>query len=49
VDGLLQSEDYARAILTVEPGATEDEVGARLAARMQHQAILTRDAPPAPA
>jgi transcriptional regulator with XRE-family HTH domain len=46
VDGLLQSEDYARAILTVEPGATEDEVGARLAARMQRQAILSRDAPP---
>jgi len=46
VDGLLQSEDYARAILAVEPSVTEDEVTARLAARMQRQAILTRDAAP---
>ena len=26
VDGLLQTEDYARVILGVEPGVTEDEV-----------------------
>ena len=45
--GLLQTEDYARAILTVNPGVTDDEVSARLAARLARQAILTRDDPPA--
>jgi transcriptional regulator with XRE-family HTH domain len=46
-DGLLQTEDYARAILAVSPGVTDDEVSARLTARMKRQAILTRDDPPA--
>lgn len=46
LSGLLQTADYARAILTVNPGVTEDEVGARLAARLERQAILTRDDPP---
>ncbi len=46
LSGLLQTEDYARAILTVEPGVTDDEVSARLAARLARQAILTRDDPP---
>ena len=45
VSGLLQTEDYARAILAVNPGVTEDEVSARLAARLARQAILTRDDP----
>ena len=45
-DGLLQTEDYARAILAVSPAVTDDEVNARLAARMRRQAILTRDNPP---
>ena len=26
LDGLVQTEDYARAILTVSPGVTEDEI-----------------------
>src|SRR6266851_3204992 len=47
LSGLLQTEDYARAILAVEPGVTDDEVSARLAARLARQAILTRDDPPA--
>jgi transcriptional regulator with XRE-family HTH domain len=47
LDGLLQTEDYARTILAVNPGATEDEVNARLAARMKRQAILTGEDPPA--
>jgi Domain of unknown function (DUF5753) len=34
-------------ILAVGPGATGDEISARLAARMKRQAILTRDDPPA--
>jgi hypothetical protein len=46
LDGLLQTEAYARAILAASPGVTEDEVNARLAARMKRQAILTRDDPP---
>ena len=47
LSGLLQTEQYARAILTVEPGVTEDQVSERLAARLARQAILTRDDPPA--
>ena len=47
LSGLLQTEDYARAILAVEPGVTEDEISARLTARLARQAILTRVDPPA--
>ena len=47
LSGLLQTEGYARAILAVEPGVTEDEISARLTARLARQAILTRDDPPA--
>jgi transcriptional regulator with XRE-family HTH domain len=47
LSGLLQTEGYARAILAVEPGVTDDEVSARLTARLARQAILTRDDPPA--
>ncbi len=46
LDGLLQTEDYARCIQGVTPGVTEDEVNARVAARMKRQAILTREDPP---
>jgi transcriptional regulator with XRE-family HTH domain len=46
VAGLLQTEEYARAILTVRPGISEDEVEAQVAARMERQAIVERaDAP----
>jgi transcriptional regulator with XRE-family HTH domain len=47
LSGLLQTEDYARTILAVEPGVTDDDVSARLTARLARQAILTRDDPPA--
>jgi hypothetical protein len=47
LSGLLQTEAYARAILAVEPGVTDEEVGARLTARLARQAVLTRDDPPA--
>ena len=47
LSGLLQTEQYARGILTVEPGVTDDQVSERLAARLARQAILTRDDPPA--
>jgi transcriptional regulator with XRE-family HTH domain len=46
LSGLLQTADYARAILTVNPGVTQDEVGARLAARLERQTIMARDEPP---
>ena len=46
VSGLLQTEDCARVILAINPGATDDDVNGRLAARMSRQAILTRDDPP---
>src|SRR6266571_799152 len=47
LSGLLQTEDYARAILAVNPGVTQDQVSERLAARLGRQAILARDDPPA--
>ena len=47
LSGLLQTAEYARAILAVEPGVNEDDVSARLTARLARQAILTRDDPPA--
>jgi hypothetical protein len=47
LSGLLQTEQYARAILAVNPGVTEDQVSERLAARLARQAILARDDPPA--
>ncbi len=34
LSGLLQTEDYARAILAVNPGVTDDQVSERLAARL---------------
>jgi transcriptional regulator with XRE-family HTH domain len=46
LDGLLQTEDYARAIQSVTPGVTDDEVNGRVAARMKRQAIITREDPP---
>jgi len=46
LSGLLQTEEYARAILAVNPGVTDDQVSERLAARLARQAILTRDDPP---
>jgi transcriptional regulator with XRE-family HTH domain len=44
--GLLQTEDYARAILAVQPNATEAEVDDLLTTRMERQAILDRETPP---
>jgi transcriptional regulator with XRE-family HTH domain len=46
VPGLLQTEDYARAVLSAEPNTTEDQLDERVAARMERQAILDRPAPP---
>jgi transcriptional regulator with XRE-family HTH domain len=46
VPGLLQTEDYARAVLERHVRATPAEVAERLTARMGRQAILKREHPP---
>ncbi|MFF5207971.1 helix-turn-helix transcriptional regulator [Streptosporangium sp. NPDC000396] len=46
VPGLLQTEDYARAILSREPGISAEQVEEHIAARMDRQGILRRPAPP---
>jgi transcriptional regulator with XRE-family HTH domain len=47
VPGLLQTEEYARAvILQGAPGLDPDEVERRVALRMGRQKLLTRDNPP---
>jgi transcriptional regulator with XRE-family HTH domain len=48
VPGLLQTEDYARAVLSTKPGATEAEIEADVTERLGRQQILTRDEPPPP-
>jgi transcriptional regulator with XRE-family HTH domain len=46
VDGLLQTEAYARALLRTVPGVTDEMVNARLANRMERQRrVLYRDEP----
>ena len=46
IPGLLQTEDYARAVLERHVHVTPEEVTKRLAARMARQSILDRDNPP---
>ena len=46
IPGLLQTEDYARAVITgVLPGATPDQVAQRVQARMERQQLLDRASP----
>jgi transcriptional regulator with XRE-family HTH domain len=46
VHGLLQTEDYARAVVSLRHGADETrEVERRVELRMRRQRLLTRDAP----
>jgi len=46
IPGLLQTEDYARAVIrAVPPTATEAQVEDRVAARLQRQALLEGDIP----
>jgi transcriptional regulator with XRE-family HTH domain len=42
VPGLLQTEDYARAILSVRPDGSLDDLDAQVAARLARQAVLDR-------
>jgi len=46
VPGLFQTEEYARAILAVEPGLKDDALDDQVRVRLDRQAVLTRaDAP----
>jgi transcriptional regulator with XRE-family HTH domain len=46
VPGLLQTEDYARTLVEAYPGLTEDEVTARVVAKLDRQSVLDTDEPP---
>ncbi|MER8161916.1 helix-turn-helix transcriptional regulator [Streptomyces sp. NPDC094472] len=47
IPGLLQTDDYARAVLRAGmPHAPESEIERNVALRMERQALLTRDNPP---
>jgi transcriptional regulator with XRE-family HTH domain len=46
VPGLLQTCDYARAVLATRPNTSEEETDDLVVARLDRQAILERDDPP---
>jgi transcriptional regulator with XRE-family HTH domain len=46
IPGLLQTEEYARAVLRTQVVATDDEIGEMVKARMDRQSILVRETPP---
>jgi len=46
ITGLLQTEDYAHAILGVQPGIGEDRLEESVQARMERHAVLECNAPP---
>jgi transcriptional regulator with XRE-family HTH domain len=46
VPGLLQTENYARAVLERHPNVTSEQVAERLAARLTRQSVLERTDPP---
>lgn len=46
IPGLLQTEAYARAILSTRLDSTAEEIDEAVAARMERQRILERDQPP---
>jgi hypothetical protein len=48
IPGLLQTEDYARAVFRTKSGVTEAEIEASVSERIARQRILTRDEPPLP-
>jgi len=47
VPGLLQTEDYARAVFSARFGITDEEINEQVAARLKRQEILAREEPPA--
>lgn len=46
VPGLVQTPEYARAVLATRPGASAAETDTLVAARMERQGVLSRDDPP---
>jgi len=48
IPGLLQTEDYARAVLETHPNTSVDVIEERITARMARQDVLTREDPPPP-
>jgi transcriptional regulator with XRE-family HTH domain len=46
IPGLLQTDEYARAVLRTRIGDTDEEIDAMVGARMARQAILRTDRPP---
>ena len=48
IPGLLQSEEYAAAVLGAVPGVTAAQVAQRVRLRRERQRLLTRASPPAP-
>lgn len=46
IPGLLQTEDYARAVLSRHPVTSDDQVAERVKARLARQAVLMRAEPP---
>ena len=48
LDGILQTPEYARAVLEMNPNTTDEEVNERVAARLARQAIVEREDSPAP-
>jgi len=48
IPGLLQTADYARAVVATKPGATEADIETDVSERIARQWILTRAEPPPP-
>jgi transcriptional regulator with XRE-family HTH domain len=48
IPGLVQTPEYARAVLATRPNTAEDEIDNLVAARLARQDVLTREEPPAP-
>jgi hypothetical protein len=48
IPGLLQTPDYARAVLATRPNSTPEEIDGLVAARLARQVVLDREDPPAP-
>jgi transcriptional regulator with XRE-family HTH domain len=46
IPGLLQTPEYAKAVLAARPNTTSDEVDDLVAARLARQLVLNRDNPP---
>jgi hypothetical protein len=46
IPGLLQTEQYARAVIRTRPGDTNEHIDEMVATRVERQVILTREKPP---